>query len=517
MTAIRWIVACVFVLACHSHDHAGGDDHEHGDGPAADERPALSFTHWTEQSELFIELSALVVGRESPCAAHVTKLEPSSALAEGRVSVVLRGAGKEERFDAQAPSVPGIFRPVAKPASPGPRRLSVEIRAPGLSADHDLGDVTIYESVEAARAALPEEPEEPGRIPFLKEQQWPIEFATAVIAERSIRPTLRASGLLRARTDGDVVVTAPSAGRVASAAVAFPRPGQRAAIGDVLARLAPRLEAADLASLDLAVTSASLELRFAQRERERLASLSGQGAVPARRVEDATHAEEAARAALDAAQRRLAQFRRVERAGGGDGSVQLSAPLSGTVTAVHVGPGTFVEAGAPLFRVTDMTQLWLEVSVPEADSGKLGEPRGASFSVDGSAELIDLPPEALVARGQVVDPMSRTVPVWFAVDNSSARLPLGAFCRVVLVNGEPESVLAVPEASIVDDGGIPVVFVQVEGEAFERRALRLGARDRGFVAVRSGVQAGEHVVTRGAWSVKLAASSGAVPAHGHSH
>jgi membrane fusion protein, heavy metal efflux system len=47
--------------------------------------------------------------------------------------------------------------------------------------------------------------------------------------------------------------------------------------------------------------------------------------------------------------------------------------------------------------------------------------------------------------------------------------------------------------------------------------VRLGVRDRGFVEVLSGVRAGEHVVTRGAWSVKLAASSGSIPAHGHSH
>lgn len=65
--------------------------------------------------------------------------------------------------------------------------------------------------------------------------------------------------------------------------------------------------------------------------------------------------------------------------------------------------------------------------------------------------------------------------------------------------------------------GMFVVFVQVEGEAFERRVVRLGARDRGYVEVLGGLHAGEHVVTRGAWSVKLAASSGSIPAHGHAH
>ncbi|WNG17430.1 efflux RND transporter periplasmic adaptor subunit [Cystobacter fuscus] len=519
MKRLRILLPLVLVVACHSHSHDGDAEHGHAHGhDAADERPALSWTHWTEASELFIELPALVRGEESPCAAHVTKLEGFAALAEGRVSVVLRGDSGEERFDSQGPSVPGIFRPVVKPAAAGRRRLLVEIRAPGLSADHDLGDVTVFESAAAARAAIPEEPEVPGRIPFLKEQQWPIEFATALVSEHALRPTLRATGEVRARSDGEVLVRAPAAGRVATSGKAFPRLGQQVSVDDPLGAIAPRLEAADVASLELAVTRAELELRFAERERERLEKLRAEGAVPERRVEEAVHASQDAQASLEAARRRLEQFRRVQRmAGSGEGTVSLRAPLAGTITEVHVAPGAFVEAGAPLFRVTDLTQLWLEARVPEVDVGRLGTPRGASFLVEGSDEAIELPADALVARGHVIDPLTRTLPLVFAVDNAGARWAVGAFARVFLVNGEERRALAVPESSVVDDSGVSVVFVQVEGEAFERRVVRLGVRDRGQVEVLSGVRAGEHVVTRGAWSVKLAASSGSIPAHGHSH
>ncbi|MBA3538408.1 MAG: efflux RND transporter periplasmic adaptor subunit, partial [Deltaproteobacteria bacterium] len=52
---------------------------------------------------------------------------------------------------------------------------------------------------------------------------------------------------------------------------------------------------------------------------------------------------------------------------------------------------------------------------------------------------------------------------------------------------------------------------------FERRAVRLGIRTTGWVEVLEGVAAGDRVVTRGAYEIKLQASSGAVPAHGHAH
>lgn len=494
------------------------DDAQPHESDADDERPALSFTHWTDDSELFIELPALVVGHQSPCAAHVTALADFSALAAGSVTVKLRSDAGEQRFESAAPSVPGIFRPIVIPDAAGTYRLVVEVRGDELFADHDLGDVTVFASVEAARAGVPEQPEVGGRIVFLKEQQWPLGFGTTEVAERLIRPSLRVTGTIVARNDGEMLVTAPVAGRIASGRDAFPRLGDRVAVDDLLGVLAPRLEAADLASLEVAVTSATLEVRFAERERQRLEVLRAEGAVPERRVVDATHAAEEAQATLSGARRRLDQFRRVQKpASGKGGTVQVRAPLAGTITEVLVAPGAFVETGDGLLRVTDLRQVWLEARVPEADVGRLGTPHGGSFVVEGFDETFELGSDALVARGSHIDPVMQTLPLLFAVDNLDGRLPIGAFARVDIANAEPHGALAVPEAALVDDGGIFVVFVQVEGEAFERRIVRAGTRDRGHVEILAGLAAGEHVVTRGAWSVKLAASSGSVPAHGHSH
>ena len=89
--------------------------------------------------------------------------------------------------------------------------------------------------------------------------------------------------------------------------------------------------------------------------------------------------------------------------------------------------------------------------------------------------------------------------------------------KSIVITGEPRAALTVPAAAIIDDSGMSVVFVQIDGEAFERRVVRTGLREQGQVEIMSGLKAGEHVVTRGAWSVKLAASSGSIPAHGHAH
>lgn len=481
--------------------------------------PPLSLTSWTDRTELFVELRALVRGRPSPVAAHVTRLADFSALGAGRVTVILRGGPSAERFLAEHAEVPGIFRPVAIPTSTGARRLLVEIQWADGTVTHDLGDVQVFESVEAARRAIPHEPAPAGRISFLKEQQWQTEFATETATERPFRPSLAVTGTLRARGDGDVIVTAPAAGRVVRVGATFPRIGEAVAVETPLALLVPRLEASDRASIDLAATSARLDLARAIHERGRLDALRAEGAVPEHRVVEATHVEEEARAALAAAERRRAQFQSVEqtRNRGGTGNIQVRAPLTGTLVEVEVAPGAFVEAGAPLFHVADLTRLWLDARVPEADAGRVANLRGAWFELPGADRPVELGADTFLGSDHRIDPISRTMTALFAVENSNARVPLGAFVTAHLLVDESTQAVAVPTAAVVDDGSQRVVFVQVEGEAFERRAVRLGPSDRGYVAVTQGVRVGERVVTRGAWSVKLAASGGAVPAHGHSH
>jgi multidrug efflux pump subunit AcrA (membrane-fusion protein) len=91
------------------------------------------------------------------------------------------------------------------------------------------------------------------------------------------------------------------------------------------------------------------------------------------------------------------------------------------------------------------------------------------------------------------------------------------FADVRVLSGEAKETMAVPVSAILDEAGESVVYVEQGGESFERRPLELGGRDGDFVEVLSGLSPGERVVTKGAYYIRLASSSGAVPAHGHAH
>ena len=519
------ILTCLLLAACHRHH----PPHDAGAAVAKDLRPGLTFTRWGKSTELFLEMPALVRGMDSPCAAHVTRLSDGAAVAAGTVMVLLSEGGPAERFSADKAVEAGIFRPIARPAQATRRKLRVEVRTGTLNDMHDLGEVTVFDSVEAAAAVKEPEPSGGGTIAFRKEQQWSLGLTTAAVASVALRPALTVSGTLRARHGAEADMRAPFAGRVTRAGARFPKIGASVRAGQVLARLVPRPETADRASLDLAVTLAGIERRHAAETLQRTKALFGEGALPEKRLVEATHALEQANATVAAAEKRREQLRQLPRTRGAaaEGVLTLRAPISGVVVAVDVAPDGFAEAGAALLRIVHLQPIWAEARVPAADASRLAEVRGASLAIEGFPQALELGHEAIAGRSHQVDPVSRTLALWFTVDNAKRQLapggarkdqfPLGASVHVRLFLDEPVTSLAIPVSALIDDNGLTVAFVQVGGESFERRILSTTLRDGDLVGVSAGLRAGERVVTRGAWTVKLAASAGSAPAHGHAH
>ncbi len=508
------VLLMVMSVGCHTHEH-DHDASEHDDGDHGHEHGGgIVVTTFTDTTELFVEFAPLVVGQESAFAAHLTRLDDFRPVAEGTVTVVLSGGGPDERFSAEVGDTPGIFRPVAVPARAGARALRLELEIAGRRDVHELGSVTVY----ADPSAVPEtaEAEDEG-IPFLKEQQWKMDFATAVVEVRPLRPTLPVFANVRARPDAQALVTAPASGRLLADAD-LPIVGSEVEAGQLLLVLAPALgPETDLASLDLAVELARVGLDHAERELVRVQELRDRGATSDSRVAEATLDRDQAAAQLAAAKRRVRQFRRLQKPGGAAfrGTVEVPAPISGTILEVGAVAGAFVEAGDELFRVVDPTRTWIEARVPEADLDALADVSGAWVWLDeGEPTLLDT--SAIVSKAGPVDPRTRAVTV-FLRPLEDAELRIGAPIDVELTLGEPRSVTAIPRSAIVWESGLPYAFIELGGESFERRQLELGVHEGSFVEVVSGLSPGERVVTIGADVVALAAAAPASAGHGHPH
>jgi membrane fusion protein, heavy metal efflux system len=485
--------------------------------PAPKESKALSMTRWTEKTELFAEYPPLAVGSTSRFAIHLTRLDDFKALTEGNVEVRLEGGSAQpEVFRVDAPSRPGIFGVDVKPVHAGKHQLVIVLTATGLNDEHRVGEVDVYPSADAVRAATPAGGEDAPGISFLKEQQWSLDFGTALVKEQAVRESIRVPARLEARPGGTADVVAPIDGRLTGVVeVAL---GASVSRGQELARLSPPPSApADLPQMQRALAEAQTALALATRDRERAERLTTAGAAPGRRLDEAQSAEQQAKARLTAAEASLAQYNAARTGGATDaaGLFIVRAPVSGVIAERDAATGANVTAGHVLFHVVDAAQVHIVGQVPEAQAARARLAQAAEIEIAGQPDRA--PAGHLVSVGKVLDPRSRTLPITFAFDNRTLGLPVGqaAFLHLLMETTQPRPI--VPAAAIVDDAGRPIVFVQREGETFERRAVTLGSRSGDVVQITEGLKPGDRVVTKGAYLVRLASLSASVPAHGHVH
>jgi RND family efflux transporter MFP subunit len=482
----------------------------------AAEIPPVVETRWTGRSELFMEYPPLVEGETSRFAIHFTDLATFEPLRAGRAEVRLAGA-REEAFTVDAPGRPGIFGVDVRPARAGRYRLTVLLDAPGLADRHDLGEVTVLTPAAGAALAAAVE-EDDGSIPFLKEQQWVLDFATAEAATRRIAESLVIAAGIEPRTGGRADVTTPVAGRLADDLPPYPV-GSRVARGDRLAEIIPHSgHGEDRPALELAVAEARNALELGRAERSRVERLVKAGALPERRRLEVRVAERTAEARLAAAEAHLAQLdltRTGEGAGGRDTRFVLRAPISGVVAVSDATPGASVDVGTRLFRLVALDRVHVVGALPEAALARVDELTGAELEVPGFGAPIAL--DRLIAVGRVLEAAARTVPIIYELRDPDRRLAVGQAASMRIFASAATEAVTVPESAVVDDAGQPVVFVQVGGESFARRPVRLGNREAGHVQIVGDVVPGERVVVRGAPLIRLAALSPQVPAHGHTH
>jgi RND family efflux transporter MFP subunit len=402
-----------------------------------------------------------------------------------------------ETFTIDAPARDGIFLLDPVIANAGTYRVELSLESPQVSSQHVLPEVLVY----ASEAEAPREAEEEaGGIAFLKEQQWLIPFEVRAAEEDRVQRTVTAPGEIIPPDGALVEVSAPVDG-IAGAVEnrGAPSVGQSVRPGQVLVVLSPTAQEGGFAQARGRVERLEREVTRAER-------LVATGAIPRRRLEEARHDLEIARAEADA----------MGAAGAGtDYRLRLTAPIAGVIARRTFVPGGRVQAGTPLFTIVDPRTAWLRVQIPASAAGSIPSGAQATFTVQGS----DLVHETarLVSVGTVLDPATRTVPVVFQVAEAGSLFTFGQLAQAAVPVGGSIDGVVIPNTSIVDDNGTPVAYVQAGGETFERRVLTLGETDGTRTHIVAGIRPGEMVVTTGAYQVRLAAASGSEFAGGHAH
>jgi multidrug efflux pump subunit AcrA (membrane-fusion protein) len=177
-------------------------------------------------------------------------------------------------------------------------------------------------------------------------------------------------------------------------------------------------------------------------------------------------------------------------------TLRVNAPIDGVVVEKMAVKGQMVDAGMKLYRLADLSIVWVQSQIYEQDLAllKLGQEAEVSLSY--------LPDRKF--RGRItyiyptVDEKTRTARVRMEFHNPGLFLKPGMFATVEIhAELEPEALL-VPDTAVLRSGDKNTVFVALDGGKFEPRSVTLGARSEGDqIQVLSGLKEGERVVTSG--------------------
>lgn len=246
------------------------------------------------------------------------------------------------------------------------------------------------------------------------------------------------------------------------------------------------------------LSAAEARLEMARAALARAETLVERGISPRKNLEQAraefAAAEgerEAARAALSAAG---------ASQGSHEGRYNLSAPFSGTVVARDAVAGRHVSAGQTLLQVADLSTLWAQLEVPEADAGMVRAGQKVQLTFEGVPGEVR---EATLTRvGASVDPATRTVRARVELPNPDRSLKAGLFLRARIQVAAEHEALLVPREAIQRAEGRALVFVKKDAGLYEPVPVELGAGTRDEVEVVKGLAPGVEVVTTGAFLLK---------------
>lgn len=290
----------------------------------------------------------------------------------------------------------------------------------------------------------------------------------------SLAETIAAVGTLRAAES--VVLKPEVAGRIE--AIHF-EGGAQVRKGELLVALDASIAAAE-------VRQTGAELALARTNHQRSVDLAKQKFLSERARDEAAANLKILEAKLELAKARLAK-------------TSIRAPFAGVLGLRNVSPGDYVREGDALVTLEDISQMKVDLRLPERYLGQLR--RGQRLDVEFDAWPGRRFPATLEALDAKVDAEGRSIVARGSMPNPDGLLRAGMFAKIALTLGQREQAVMIPEEAVFAVGADQYVFRIEQGRA-ERVRVRTGLRRDGNVEIVEGIRGGEQVVTAG--QLKLA-------------
>jgi macrolide-specific efflux system membrane fusion protein len=334
----------------------------------------------------------------------------------------------------------------------------------------------------------------------------PPKLETVTAQRGDLQQIVNATGKLQFRRYADVNVQV--AGQIKDVLVAV---GDAVKDGQLLMEISPAVRAqqvessrAQMARLRAELADQQAQTDFAESQFKRQTQLKAQNATREESFESSRMNLSSARARMDSINAQIRQLEATLKADE-ESSLhkQVLAPLSGTVVALNARAGQTVsvgQAGAPLMRIADLSQMTVQARVAEVDVTRLKRGMTANFQTPGYPgrtwsgklrQVIPVPAEGTGEQGK-----QTFYNVLFEVDNPEQELMSGMTTQVQFIVAQAKDAVLLPADLLGqrDAAGMYLLNVVDRDQRIVARKVKIGLRAGQQVQVLSGLAAGEQVL-----------------------
>lgn len=182
--------------------------------------------------------------------------------------------------------------------------------------------------------------------------------------------------------------------------------------------------------------------------------------------------------------------------------LEVRAPFAGEIVERTAVRGALVEAGKPLFTLTDRSVMWAMLNIPESALARVKVGQTVELRVES------LPGKMFAGKltwiAAEVDDKSRMARARAEVANPDGLLKAKMFAQARILTRTTEGALLLPSSAIQRVEGRSFVFVKVADDLFDARVVRLGAKFDGTVEIVEGLKAQEVVAVKHSFPLKSA-------------
>ena len=498
-----YIFICMFffvLVSCgkHSHDHSNEQGHSHDTN--------LMISGYSNDYEVFAEAEPFALGKTSSVTLFLTDLHNFKPANVKSVTTSMIIGNKGIRQTVDTPISPGMFSFSLTPEAVGEGKLVFDIQTDKGSSQIEIPHLMVYEDAHKAEHVAEEENlSNPNAIAFTKAQSWRIDFATEKPVIEPFGQVIKTTAQIQSSQSDESVISAGTSGIIMFSGREITE-GQSVASGQTLFSVS----GSGLVDNNINVRFIEAQSNFqrAEADYKRAQELIKDNIVSQKDFLETKTAYETSKAVFENLQKNF-----------NNQGQKVSSPIAGFIKQIFVSNGQYVEEGQALMSVSKNRTLLLKADVQPKYASLLPQMSTATIRSMDKKEVYSLDElnGRILSFGKSINESNYLIPVTFQIDNKAGFVS-GGFVEMYLKTRSDKPVMTVPTSSLTEEQGVYFVFIQLTPESFEKREVNIGLTDGIRTEVISGLNPDERVVSRGAVSVKLAQSAGALDPHaGHVH